>query len=305
MLRSRSGLPWKLFLGVRMLRAQICVTTLSSVALGAQIAWHDGHFHWGYYGLTMLGVAIAHIALNVDNDYRDYLSGADANNPSPTLYSGGSRILQAGDLSPSVFFIVAQGGFALCALIGFYLAYARGWPILALGLLAGVLIFFYSRLAYTGHGLGELTTFVASGPLLVGGAYYVQAQTFALDAWLCSLASGFGIANIVFINEFPDYVGDKASGKNTLVVVLGRRRAVTGFAVLLALTYAPIVVGVLSGAMPQAALLVLLTLPLAYASVQIARANYNNLPGLLPANFMTILLHVLNMLLVTGAYMID
>jgi 1,4-dihydroxy-2-naphthoate octaprenyltransferase len=289
-----------------MLRPAVFVTTLSSAALGAQVARHDGYFQWGYYGLTLLGVLFGHIGLNVDNDYRDHMLGADASNPNPTAFSGGSRILQTTGIDAKMFRIISFGGFTLCALTGCYLAYARGWLILVIGWLAGGLIYFYSsKLAYVGYGLGEIGTFVASGPLLVCGAYYVQAQTFSPGVWLCSLTSGFGIANIVLINEFPDYEGDKRANKNTLAVCLGRRRAVTVFIVLWILTYAPIVIGVWLRVMPQLTLLVLLSIPLAVKAVQITRANYDHPTRLLPANLMTILLHMINVLLLMNIYAID
>ncbi|GIS53266.1 hypothetical protein Ct9H90mP29_03080 [bacterium] len=37
------------------------------------------------------------------------------------------------------------------------------------------------------------------------------------------------IAAVVYVNEFPDHDSDKATGKNTLIVVFGPERARAGY----------------------------------------------------------------------------
>ena len=300
-----SGLRGWIGLGVRTVRPAIFITTAAPIALGAVVALHDGAFDWGILILTLLGVVFAHAGVNLYNDYEDHKLGADEVQESPTFFSGGSRVIQSGQVSPRAILIASITLFALCALIGLYLATTSGWPILVLGLLAGVLIVFYSTLAYIGHGLGELTTFVTSGPLLVGGAYFVQAGAFTPGIWFSAIASGIGVANIVLINEFPDVEPDKAAHKNTLAVVLGRRRAAHVYAVAWIVAYAAIIAGVVLELVPPTALLALLTVPLTAVAIWMAHRYHDNIPKLLPANLMTAVIHVLIMITLMVGYLVD
>ena len=78
-------------------------------------------------------------------------------------------------------------------------------------------------------GLGELTIFLTFGPLLtLGSAYAISSQTiqpFSEDFFnflIIGIPLGLLTTNILFINQFPDYKSDKLSGKNNLVVMLGK-----------------------------------------------------------------------------------
>jgi 1,4-dihydroxy-2-naphthoate octaprenyltransferase len=304
-MRSQGLRGW-VGLVVRTVRPAIFITTAAPIVLGAVVALHDGSFEWNILILSLTGVVFAHAGVNLYNDYEDHKLGSDEVQENPTFFSGGSRVIQSGEVPARAVLVAAICSFALCALIGLYLALASGWPVLLIGLISGLLIVSYSQLAYTGHGLGELTTFVTSGPLLVGGAYYVQAQSFAPGIWFPAIASGIGVANIVLINEFPDVEPDRAANKNTLAVVLGRSRAATVYAVAWLVAYAAIAAGIASGLMPGATWLAFLTLPLAATAVYVAHRYHDDIPRmLLPANLMTAVIHVLLMVLLATSYLID
>jgi 1,4-dihydroxy-2-naphthoate octaprenyltransferase len=96
------------------------------------------------------------------------------------------------------------------------------------------LAFFYHmpplKLSY--RGFGELAVGVSYGPLITVGAYLVQRQTVSLQVILVSLILGLLIAAFLWINEFPDYAADLASGRQNLVVKLGRPQAARVFVAL-------------------------------------------------------------------------
>lgn len=297
----------KLF--IRTIRAPFFTATATSAILGTAIAWHDGYLNPWHFLLAFVGVVCANAGINTANDYYDHLSTDDDVNQELTPFSGGSRVIQEGVVPPRRMLLLSLIFFTLTVIIGLYLTWACGWPVLAIGLVAMFISFFYDappiKLAYRGHGLGELTTGLAAGPLAVCGAYYVQAQTITWPVVWASLPIGILTALILYINEFPDYVADKTAGKHTLVVVLGKKRAVPGFIVLLLITYALIVVGALAGVMPYVALIALLSLPLAYQAVQGLRRHYDQTPRLIPAQATTIKLHLLTAVLLSASYLID
>lgn len=297
----------KLF--IRTIRAPFFTATATSTILGTAIAWHDGYLNLWHFLLAFIGVICANAGINTANDYYDHLSTDDEVNQELTPFSGGSRVIQEGVVSPHRMLLLSLTSFAITVLIGLYLTWACGWPVLAIGLVAMFISFFYDappvKLAYRGHGLGELTTGLAAGPLAVCGAYYVQAQTITWPVLWASLPIGILTALILYINEFPDYVADKTAGKHTLVVVLGKRRAVPGYIILLVIVYATVVIGAVAGALPYAALLALLPLPLAYQAVQGLRRYYDQTPRLIPAQAATIKLHLITAVLLSASYLID
>ena len=77
-------------------------------------------------------------------------------------------------------------------------------------------------------GMGELLIGLNFGPLMVAGSFLVQTSgdmTHVMNAVLAGIPIGFLVAAIVFVNQFPDHDGDKATGKNNLVVVFGPRKS--------------------------------------------------------------------------------
>lgn len=294
---------------LRTIRAPFFTATATSTILGTAIAWHDGYLNLWFFLLAFLGVICANAGINTANDYYDHLSTDDAINQELTPFSGGSRVIQEGTVSPRRMLMLSLTFFGLTVLIGLYLSWARGWPVLAIGLVAMFISYFYDappiKLAYRGHGLGELTTGLAAGPLAVCGAYYVQARTIIWPVIWASVPIGILTALILYINEFPDYFADKTAGKHTLVVVLGKKRAVPGYIILLVVVYFVLVIGAVIGTLPHTALLAMFSLPLAYRAVQGLRRYYDQTPQLIPAQAATIKLHLFTAILLSAGYMID
>ncbi len=130
----------------------------------------------------------------------------------------------------------------------------------------------YVRLA--GRGLGEIGIVVAFGPLLVAGAALVQTGTIGLNALLAGIPTGILTGLIIWINQFPDALGDAAGGKRTLVVRLGLENARWGYVISWALSYAFLIGLVVGSVLPGGALLGLVTLPYALYLTRHMFQNY-------------------------------
>jgi 1,4-dihydroxy-2-naphthoate octaprenyltransferase len=293
---------------VQILRAPFFTAVIVPVLLGAMIARSEGYFHWGYFLLTLIGMIFINAGMNMGNDYFDHRSGVDEINEELTPFSGGSRSIQTGLISARRVLVWSIVCYAVGSGIGIYLAVTRGWVVLALGLIGVFLAFFHNgppiKLYSLAPGIGELATGIGCGPLVVLGAYYVQTQRLSSTALWASIPVGLLIIAVLYINEFPDYAADKAAGKKTVPVALGRRRAVWGYIALVAGTYATIALGVVMGFFPYAALLALLTLPLAYRAVRGAIQFHSDTPKLIPTNATTIMLHLANGLLLCLGYFV-
>jgi 1,4-dihydroxy-2-naphthoate octaprenyltransferase len=225
----------------RLADPKITLASAASLFLGAAAAAAHGPLAWGWLLATVLGIFLFEVAKNASGEVFDYDSGADPavapEDRSP--FSGGKRVLVDGLLTRRQTWSVAVAAYGLGAVLGVAIAWAREPRVLWLGLAGAACAWFYQapplKLSY--RGLGELAVAACYGPLIAAGAYLVQRGEVASDVLLASLPLGLAVAAFLWINEFPDYAADRAAGKRTLVVRLGRPGASRAFVALVGLTY--------------------------------------------------------------------
>lgn len=189
------------------------------VAVGTALAIAARHFHPLVFLATLACSLLIQIGTNFANDYYDFRKGADtADRLGPT------RVTQSGIFTPRQVLLAAANTFALAVLLGAYLVWVGGFPILVIGLLS-----ILCGIAYTGgpyplgyHGLGDLFVFVFFGLVAVCGAFYLQTGTLSLHVLLASVPVGLLCANILVVNNLRDIGTDRAAGKRTLAVRIGR-----------------------------------------------------------------------------------
>ena len=296
-----------LIVWIRAMRAPFFQAVIVPTILGTLIAWYrTGIFYWQYFLLTMLAVIFINAGTNLANDYFDHRSTSDDINRDVTPLSGGSRVIQENLISPARIYRSALIFFVLAAAIGLYLSFLRGLLLLIIGILGVLLGYFYTsppaKIGY--RGWGEFVVGLNCGPLVVLGAYYVQAQTLSLEALFISIPVGLLIAAVLYINEFPDYACDKKAGKNTLIVKMGRERARKGFYSLLLIAYLFIILAVILKIVPWTLLVSLFTFLLAWKAMKIAHTNYASTQGILPAMFGTVIIHLSVGLLLSFGYVL-
>src|SRR5439155_19328100 len=213
------------------------------------------------------------------NDVFDTLSGADQANTTPTQFSGGSRVIHYGLVSLRGMALLSAAFYAAGAGIGLFLAlYLHSWALFWLGV-AGVLVsVFYTAppLRLVHRGLGEIAVGIGFGPIMVLGAYYVQAQRFTWEAFYVSLPVALLISLVLYVNEIPDRAGDAAAGKRTLPVRWSKDVVIDVYVVAVAAAYGLIAGGALSGLLPAPTLIALSTVPLAVKATRGLRASYAN-----------------------------
>jgi len=302
------------------MRIPFLQATIIPVVLGGVIAWQSSAgklFHWDLFLLTILGASLIHIATNMLNDYFDYKSGNDLMVKHQNPFAGGGRILTAGLISPSKHLTVSLSSLVIGCMIGFYLVFAQGLPMLFwLGLVGVISAYFYVgpplKLAY--RGVGEIIVGLNFGPIMTLGSYYVQTGSWSVAAltepFLASLPIGLLIAAVLWINEFPDVDADRAVGKKTLVLRLGYLRSVSVFIIMLAASYFLVISYSLLRVFDSlqitsyTTLIVLLSLPLGIKAVRVLRASYQDPHAIIPANAGTIMLHLSFGLLAIAGFVI-
>ncbi|MCL5037697.1 MAG: 1,4-dihydroxy-2-naphthoate octaprenyltransferase [Chloroflexi bacterium] len=293
----------KLKIWFKALRAPFFTAAIVPVLVGTAAAWYLGApFRPADFIITLVAMLALHAGCNMANDYFDHKSGNDDINKELTPFSGGSRVIQDGLLSPKSVLTAALIALAIGSVLGLYLVVTRGWPILIIGIIGVFLAFYYTAppVFLAGSGFGELSVGVGFGLLPVLGAFYVQAQSFSMEAVWASIPVTLLIAAVVYINEFPDMPADAAVGKRTLIVRLGKERALYGYFALLFFTYIVPAAAVALGYLPWPCLFILLTIPLAVKSYMNAVKYYATTPKLIPSNAFTIIIHLGTGLLLTA-----
>lgn len=271
-------------------RFQYLPLTVIMVSLGTAIGAYEGHFNLGYFLLAMFGSILVHITVNVINDYHDYVDGIDLNTQR-TPFSGGSGILPLNLLTPKQAFWFGTSCLLAAMVIGFYFVMVKGWLLFPLLLLAGFCAYFYNVYLSKWH-TGEFFAGLSFGPLLVLGSYYVQTGRYSWETLVASLAPGILTANLLFLNEFPDWEADRIGGRRHFVISLGKRDASYLFVALLIASYLCIIAGVLSRMMPVVALIGLGTVGFGWKAAKGALKYYDNTEKLVPilgVNVITIL----------------
>ena len=236
----------KVGLYLRELRMPFFTATIVPVALGAAVFYYQsGVFHWRYFWLSLLGAILAHAGTNVANDYSDHITRNDEVNKLFSPFNGGSRVIQAGLMSPSQVFLYAIALFAGVVWIGLTLnmnlhgAYFALSPLFWIGVTGVALGIFYTanpfRLSY--HGLGDIAVMLGFGPVMALGTHYVQKQALLpMEAWqfqpvlIASIPVAILVGLILFINGFQDYLADREVGKRTWVVRLADGSDIADFA---------------------------------------------------------------------------
>ena len=299
--RPQTSFTTKMFCWMVIMRLPFLTATIVPILLGAAIASRYVSIDWIYFVLTMLGGFFLHIGTNTSNDYFDHTSGTDeANYNYMVPFSGGSRSIQMGLISAKGMLYLSIATFAIGGLIGIPLINKAGINILYLGFIGFLSGFFYTAPPFrfaSRKGLGELLIGLNFGPLMTAGSFLVQTSgdTANLnDAILAGIPIGLLVAAIVYVNQFPDHDGDKATGKNNLVVVFGPEKARVGYVFLVIGAFISIIALVLAKpeTFPMLSLISLITSFYSIYTIKTLYKHYDN-RLLQPANAGTIGLHFL------------
>jgi 1,4-dihydroxy-2-naphthoate octaprenyltransferase len=272
--------------------------------LGAAIAVYTGasvtgavdwpRFVWGQIAITA-----TQLMTHYCNDYCDY--EADRANATPTRWSGGSRVLPAGELPRAVALVTALA-LALVALLATTQLVTRAGAAPGAALLlvtTNALSWEYSapplRLHSTGWGELDAALVVSFLTPLIG--FHLQAGRLATLPVLAVLPLCCLQFAMLLAIEFPDAASDAASGKRTLVVRFGADRAARLYQIALLAAYVLLMVAVAAGLRPLAALCALAPSPIAaWQFARMQRGDYRD-----PASWESLAFWSVALLIATSA----
>jgi 1,4-dihydroxy-2-naphthoate octaprenyltransferase len=274
---------------IKALRAPFLAGSIVPVFIGTAYAILGKHFIFGPFLAVILGVGALHLGANLLNDYYD-ARGSDPINVRLTPFSGGSRVIQNREIAPGVILFMALCLFAIGLTCGIWLA-RFGRPLaLVIGFLGLAAGWSYSSppLQFMSRGVGEIVIFFAFGPLITVGTHYALSGHLSWQAFALGFPQGFLIAEVIWINQFPDYQADKEAGKKNLVVRLGPKvsRYVYGLMMLFSFIAVVFLVGFLE--VSFLIMIAFVSLPLALRALRILWKEYLSHEGLIPAQALTI-----------------
>ncbi|MDP9289210.1 MAG: prenyltransferase [Thermoproteota archaeon] len=265
---------------LRAIRLRFLSASVIAVSNGIALAfWKNKQIDLSDAILTFAGVICLHASIDLLNDYWDYKRGIDTATRR-TKFSGGTGVLPEKLLKPGNVYSVGLIFLLIGTLIGMYFVVIRGIMIALLLGFAILAIYFYST-SIVNLGLGE--AFVAiKGTLIVVGSYYVQTSSIGVGVVYVGIIIGILSASVLFVNSFPDYQADRSRGRRTLVILLGRQRAVKIFPWMILCTYVLIIAGIFLGYLKIYSIASLLSAPFAVSAIKRISKSYQDVEKLVP-----------------------
>ncbi|MBO7383399.1 MAG: 1,4-dihydroxy-2-naphthoate octaprenyltransferase [Fibrobacter sp.] len=223
----------KLKTWIKAARPRTVLLSFSGVLLGGFLAYKTGPSTGSGTLLCVLFAALTAILLqilsNLANDYGDFKKGTDS-----AKRVGPQREMQRGAITEKEMKLGLAVTAALCLISGALLIFVFAqltWKELAvfaalgLGAVLAALLYTLGKHPYGYRGLGDLFCFLFFGWAAVAGTYYLATKSLDFSVLLPATAMGFLSNAVLNINNMRDYENDKASGKNSLVVKLGLKKA--------------------------------------------------------------------------------
>jgi len=270
----------------RVIRIRFLLSSVIAVSVGLAISWwHIGQIDILYAIMTMGGVVSLHASVDLLNDYWDFKRGIDTQTQR-TKMSGGTGVLPEGLLQPNQVYRVGLGFLIIGTLIGSYFVIIDGIVIGLILAFAVVSIYFYST-KIVDSGLAEI--FVAiKGTMIVLGTYFIQTLEINLTTIMGGIFIGALSSLVLFITSFPDFEADKAKGRKTLVISVGKQKATIVFWIFPIVFYSILISGIFYEIFPIYCIISIVMFPLIIKSGLLLKQNFDDINKLIPVMSYTI-----------------
>jgi len=264
----------------RVIRVKFLLASVIAVCLGLAINWWQNQtIDIMYAILTFVGVMALHASVDLLNDYWDFKRHIDTKTQR-TKFSGGTGVLPEGLLKPNDVYKAGIIFLVIGSAVGGYFVFEKGITIAIILAFAIISIYFYST-RIVDSGLGEI--FVAiKGTMIVLGTFFVQTSHITAEPILGGIVVGTLSSLVLFVNSFPDFEADKAGGRKTLVIMLGKKKAASIVWAFPIISHSIIILGTFTHILPILSLITLLTIPLLMKSGLSLKQNFDDPDKIIP-----------------------
>lgn len=232
---------------IKAARLRTLPLSMSGIVLGSFIArWRllqEGKtWDWQIFALAMLVTLLYQVLSNFANDYGDGVKGTDKNR----IGGAEQRAVASGKISANQMrnAVVLMAILSLLAtLLLLYFAFFKENDIkefyifvgLGVACILAAIGYTVGKKPYGYFGLGDVMVFIFFGLVSVCGSYFLFTKSFSWDILLPATAVGMLSVAVLNLNNMRDIESDALSGKKTLALRLGFKKAMVYEIVLLQL----------------------------------------------------------------------
>lgn len=268
---------WKIWW--KLLRPHTLTASFVPVSIGSALAYVDGFFNIPLFIAMLIASILIQAATNMFNEYYDYKRGLD-NEKSVGI---GGTIVRDG-VHPKVILGLGIAFFFVALLLGLYITLQTTYWIAVIGAVSMLMGYLYTGgpvpIAYT--PFGEVFAGFFMGFVIIQISYFIHTDMLTRESVLISIPISILIAAILTANNIRDHEGDKANGRKTLVILLGKTKAIYFLAGMFIASYLWMIGLILIQAATLWYLLVFASLPKALQAIKIFR-NQTTPIGMMPA----------------------
>ena len=215
---------------LRAFRLRTLPLSFSSVILGSLMAAYRQSFDLSILIGALSTTLFLQVLSNLANDYGDFVKGVDNKDRTGPERSVQSGAIEVGEMKLAIviFSLLSfASGIWLLLNAADNLEFGAIAVFLVLGLLAigAAIKYTVGKNPYGYQGLGDLAVFLFFGITGVGGTYYLYTAELSWADLLPAVSIGALSTGVLNLNNMRDHENDRASGKRSLVVLLGLESA--------------------------------------------------------------------------------
>lgn len=207
----------------RLMRPHTLTASFIPVSIGTALAISVQSFQFMLFVAMLLASLLIQAATNMFNEYYDYKRGLDT---AESIGIGGAIVRDG--VAPRVVLQLALLFYVISVALGIYICIESSWWVAVIGVISMAIGYLYTGgpipIAYS--PFGELFSGVFMGAIIIMITFYIQTGTMTWACVLISLSPTLLIGAINMSNNIRDLDGDKASGRRTLPILLGREKAI-------------------------------------------------------------------------------
>lgn len=209
---------------VKLIEPKTLIASLVPVTYASAFSlWYTNSLHIQDVLIILVIVMLMQSSANMINDLFDYSSGAD------TVDRSEEKALVNGEVSSKFVIKLIIIFESVSLMLGLIIAYRYGWMMLLIGLLGGIISVVYTAgpkpIANT--PFGELTSGLTMGLGITGIVIYVHIGYVSPLLFLVSLPVCIFISLVHLTNNICDIQPDCESGRKTLPILWGYKKANT------------------------------------------------------------------------------
>ena len=249
-------------------RSVILVISAQAAIIAGLMAYLFSSFNAIRFVILFIGFIDAHALSNLSNDYFGYFRGDDSPDSPRRMYTihpiaDGVITRHEAKLSLMVLLVI---GIIIAA---YFTVYVGIYTLLFFGL--GVALLFFYDAAPTplkSIGLGEIASFLAWGPVMIAGGFYVISGHLSVIPVIAGIPYGLGVMSILWGKHIDQEAYDSSKRIRTMPVILGTRVSRDAGIAIISLVYVSVFVSVIFSILPTTSVIILVSVPAAIMGIR-------------------------------------